>query len=71
MKKWCTELRAIDPKDGELKTWCGPIVEGLTQGLAEKWCQENGLGYLKIAGELVAEVDWEGNVIDHELPQQN
>ena len=73
MKRWVTEIRAIDPVDGELKTWGGPNVPGLTFGMAEQYCREN-LGYCRVIGELVSEIpckpgthepDWD-NQIDYD-----
>lgn len=55
MKKWATEFRAIDPKDGELKTWVGEPVEAPSWGLAQEWCYNN-MGHLKVVGELVCEI---------------
>lgn len=57
MKKWVTEIQAIDPHTGRgLITWCGPEVPGLTLKHAEQYCQQNGLGYCKVIGELIAEI---------------
>lgn len=56
MKIWLTELTAIDPITGRLKKWCGDEVKAPTQQLAEEWCQLNGKGYLKVVGELIAEI---------------
>ena len=58
MKYWTTEIRAIDPIDGYLKNWCGPNVPGESWEDAEKYCQENGLGYCRITGELICEIPW-------------
>jgi len=57
MKLWVTEIRAIDPKDGELKTYCGEIVPGDTQESAQQYCDDNELGYCKVLGQLVDD-DW-------------
>jgi hypothetical protein len=79
MKQWCTEIKAIDPIDGEMKKWCGPNVPGISQKDAERYCQINGLGYCNIVGELIAEIpckkgtyepDFE-NTIDYEQPTMN
>lgn len=79
MKKWVTEIKAIDPKTGELKKWCGPEVIGINVKDAENYCNNNGLGYCKVLGELVAEIpckegtynpDFE-NTIDYEQPTMN
>jgi hypothetical protein len=79
MKKWLTELRAIDPGTGELKTWCGPDIEAPTATLAREYCDNNGLGYLTVIGELLVEIpckegtnepDWD-NMVDYEKEQLN
>jgi hypothetical protein len=64
MKLWVTSLRAIDPRTGELKRWCGPHVPGITHKHAEQYCQENGLGYCVVVGELIAEVETKPNSIE-------
>jgi hypothetical protein len=78
MKIFCTEIRAIDPHTGEMKTWCGENIEALSFNDAVKWCREN-MGYLKVLGELAVEIpckegtyepDFE-NMIDYEKPQLN
>ena len=53
MKVFLTEIDAVDPNDGTLKTWVGErvIAESLEQ--AKIWCENNEKGYLKIVGELV------------------
>lgn len=58
MKLWVTEIRAIDPvnPDRGLVTYGGPNVPGFTQKRAEQYCKDNGLGYCKVIGELVAEI---------------
>ena len=79
MKLWQTAIDAIDPADGLLKTWVGPHVPGITKAVAEWYCQQNGLGYLRIVGELVKEIpcikgsdrpDW-GKAIDFENERNN
>lgn len=78
MKWFVTEIKAIDPLTGELKTWCGPHVPGIDFTDAERYCAEN-LGFCKVIGELVAEIpckegtfepDW-GNMIDYETQRGN
>lgn len=79
MRIWCTEIEAKDPFTGQLKKWCGPDVPGINVADAERYCQENGLGYCKIAGELVAEIPCKKgtyepdfkNMIDYENTQNN
>ena len=56
MKLFTTTIKAIDPSDGELKLWGGPNVPGISFKDARQYCDENGLGYCDILGELVAEI---------------
>lgn len=55
MKKWCTEIKALDACTGEMKTWAGDEVEAPTYELAQEWCNNNK-GYLKVIGELITEI---------------
>lgn len=73
MKKWATTFRAINPLTGDLTTWNGPAIEGLTKGMAQQWCTENA-GHLVVDGELIAEIpcnadgtpEWD-NRIDYDV----
>jgi len=56
MKLFTTQIKAIDPRDGKLKTYSGQHVPGLSFEDAEMYCQQNGLGYCKVTGELITEV---------------
>lgn len=60
-----TELRAIDPEDNELKTWQGPHIKAISFKMAELYCHLHGLGYLKVTGRLVSEIDEDGNETDY------
>lgn len=79
MKLWVTEIKAYDPYSNELKTYGGPNVPALTHGDAEDYCQDNGLGYCKVLGELIAEIPCKkgsyepdfDNMIDYENPTLN
>lgn len=79
IKQWVTELKAISPIDGELKRFCGPHVPGFTKKLAEEYCQNNGLGYLFVIGELIAEIPCKSGTfepdfskqINYDTPQKN
>jgi hypothetical protein len=54
---YTTEIKAIDPLDGELKTWGGPNVPGISFADARWYCDNNGLGYCEIKGQLVCEIE--------------
>jgi hypothetical protein len=79
MKFWYTEIKAISPVDGALKVYCGPNVPGINEKTAQEYCENNGLGYCKVIGELIAEIpckegtqdpDFE-NMMDYTIPQIN
>lgn len=78
MRTYTTEIQALDPETGEMKSWAGPNVPGITLKDAENYCQQNGLGYCKINGELVAEIpcdeifkpNWD-NMVDYEQIKYN
>lgn len=78
MRKWVTEIIAIEAATGKLKTWIGEHIEAPTWELAQSWCDEHK-GYLKVTGELIAEIpcndetyeaDWE-NEIDYKKAENN
>lgn len=52
-----TKLKAIDPKDGEVKTWGGPMIEAICWSEAEHKIKDKG--YLEIDGVLWSEIDFE------------
>ncbi len=56
MKQYITEIKALSPIDGEIKTFAGPEVPGISFSDAQSFCENNGLGYCKVIGELVAEI---------------
>ena len=57
MKTYITELEAIDPKDGKLKSWAGDRIEADSFEEAEMVCIMEGKGYLKVLGVLEKEID--------------
>jgi hypothetical protein len=79
MRMWVTEILAIDPATGEMKSWAGPNVPGINHDDAERYCQLNELGYCNVLGELVAEIPCKegtnepdfGKMIDYERINNN
>lgn len=51
MKIWLTEIHAICPKEKQLKVWVGPEAIGKDKADAQRYLNQNGLGYCKIIGE--------------------
>jgi hypothetical protein len=70
MKQFLTEIDAINPATGEMCKWCGPNIPALTWSMAEKHCQENGLGYCKVIGELIAEIPCKPGTTDPDFSGQ-
>jgi hypothetical protein len=80
MKHWGTYIEAIHPITGELVLWCGPTIAAPSKRLAQQYCEDNGLGYCKVDGELIMDVpckagtdndpDWSKKV-DYTLPDMN
>ncbi len=79
MKTWVTTIWAKSPIDETIRKYGGPNVPGISETEAKIYCEENGLGYCHVIGELVSEIpcfpgthnpDFD-NKIDYELPQQN
>lgn len=66
---WTTEILAIDPADGQLRLWQGPHVSGSSVEEATEYCQQNGLGYCKVAGRFVQEIGWNSALFATRLEQ--
>ena len=57
MNTYLTELTAVGP-DGVLRVYAGEEIRAITWGMAELYCKENGLGYLRVIGELIVSFDY-------------
>jgi hypothetical protein len=66
LRRYTTLITAIDPHDGELKLYAGPHVPGINEEDARAYCDRNGLGYCKIAGLLIYEIDELGNKTNYD-----
>ncbi|PPL04949.1 hypothetical protein [Parapedobacter indicus] len=62
MKTFTTEILALDPASGVMKKWAGPYIQAESFEAAEHHCQENGMGYCEVTGQLVAEIDEETGI---------
>ena len=60
-KIFVTEIVALDAIDGGLKNFAGPHIIASDEEEAEFLCQNTGLGYCRIIGELVGLIDGNGN----------
>lgn len=79
MKWFVTEIHAVCPVMHSMYKWVGPNVPGIDMATAQEYCNNNGLGYCKVIGELVAEIPCkEGSyepdfskMVDYEKINQN
>lgn len=51
-----TEIVAYHPFTGELCKWMGPYIEAPGHDDAQRFCEQNGLGYCKVSGQLIQEI---------------
>jgi hypothetical protein len=56
MDLYYTEIKALSPHTGELKTYIGPKIQAISFEDAQNYCENNGLGYCKVIGICVAEI---------------
>ncbi|HUN55898.1 MAG TPA: hypothetical protein VMU29_12140 [Smithella sp.] len=61
MKYWTTIIKA-EPwdKPGPYFCFAGPLIAAETMEEAQKYCEENGLGYCKVDAEYVGEINSTG-----------
>lgn len=71
MELYTTTIKAICPKSGELKTYCGQHVPGISFEDAQNYCDTNELGYCKVEGLLVMEIMDDETEIDYEKIKMN
>lgn len=72
---WLTEIKALDPEDGQLKTYCGPEVEAASLEGAQKYCQEK-MPWCWVIGQIISHIpckegttdpDWDKRIDYKEL----
>jgi hypothetical protein len=56
MNLYATKIKALSPIDGDMKTYCGPHVPGISFADAQDYCERNGLGYCEVDGVLISEI---------------
>lgn len=56
MNLYCTSVRAMCPITGDLRTFAGPNVPGISFEDARAYCNRNYLSFLSIDGALVSEI---------------
>ena len=60
---YLTELKAIDPKDGEIKTWAGPRIWADSPEQAREYCIKNGFAFCIVVGECNSKTDFDESII--------
>ncbi len=56
MNTYTTTIWAESSITGELTEYVGPNVPGISFSDAQTYCENNGLGYCKVSGQLVEEI---------------
>jgi len=64
VRHWSTRILAATPETHEsevldLREYTGPVVPGITLEDAQRYCNTHGLGYCRVIGEHIAEVDYD------------
>ena len=54
MQLYTTTIKAV--VNGEVKSFCGPHIQGISPKDAQDYCENNGLGYCTVTGMLVSEI---------------
>lgn len=67
MKTFLTQLRAINNQTGELATYMGMRIPAESHEDAQRYCDENGMGYLRVIGEFIEEIDSDIDYINQKL----
>ena len=70
MKYYVAEIRALSSATGEMTVWAGPIVPGISFRDAQAYCENNGLGYCRVTGLLVAEIPCFHGTIEPDMSKQ-
>lgn len=69
-KLYCTEIKAISPHDKEMYSYAGPHVPGISFKDAQDYCENNGLGYCKVTGVLIAEIPCKPGTYEADFDKQ-
>lgn len=66
MFTFSTKIKAIDPSTGYLVVFAGPQIRSISKHHAQKWCNNNGFGYLEVDDIIVTSLEYneEGVVIN-------
>ena len=71
MPLYCTTIYAISPSHGEMTEYCGPHINAISPAMARQYCEENGLGYCHINGDiLVAEIPCKPGTFEADFDKQ-
>ena len=57
MKVFLTEILAMDPKTGKFRTWAGFDIPAHSLEDAQRYCDENGLGFCRVIGEKIENIE--------------
>jgi len=66
MFTYTTRITALCSQTGHLVSFSGPLIRAISRADAQRWCNNNGLGYCVVGGVIVSqtEYDAEGLIIN-------
>ena len=70
MNTYLTEIMAICPKDNVIKTYGCPNVPAENASDAQEWLDDNGLGYCKVIGKIVATIETPDGYFDYKVEEE-
>lgn len=68
---FATEIRAISPVTGELTLYAGPHIEAISFAMARYYCENNGLGYCTVIGEIMERIEIPNGTNINQLSRYN
>jgi hypothetical protein len=70
-KTYVTKIEAVDPKDGQIKTYFGPDIVANSEEEADWLIKNTGLNYCEIVGEMIGRYDTNGQSVPFGIERMN
>jgi hypothetical protein len=70
-KTYVTKIEAVDPIDGQIKTYFGPDIVANSEQEADWLIKNTGLNYCEIVGEMIGRYDTNGQSVPFGIERMN